>query len=112
MRLWPVWFLLAVVSGPSPPRADEGPRPAIVRDFYNVVSPDGADPWVIHHTDGWYYATVTTGRDVTLIRSRTISALGAGERKVIYDPPPGSKNLWAPRDPPARRPVVRLRGDR
>ncbi len=69
-----------------------------VTDFYNVVAPAGADPWLWAH-DGRYYAAVTTGGDVTLIRSRSLSTLGAGERKVVWNPPPGSpvaKNLWAP----------------
>ena len=83
--------------------ADDG---ATVRDFYDVVAPDGADPWVIRHTDGRYYATMSTGRDVTLRRSSTLSGLGGGERKVVWTPPrtgPSSKNLWAPE-------IHRLRG--
>jgi GH43 family beta-xylosidase len=78
---------------PVPSGADE---PRTVANFYSVVSPTGADPWVLRHSDGWYYTTATTARNVTLIRSRTISALGAGERKVVFAPPPGMKNLWAP----------------
>ncbi len=74
-------------------QADE---PARVSNFYNVIAPRGADPWVFRHADGWYYGLVTTGSNVTLTRSRTISALGAGERKVVYVPPSGMKNLWAP----------------
>jgi GH43 family beta-xylosidase len=68
-------------------------------DFYNVLLPDGADPWVYRHTDGCYYLTGTTGRDITLRRARTLSGLGAGERRVVWSPPPGgpnSRNLWAP----------------
>lgn len=67
--------------------------------FFNVLLQDGADPWMIRHTDGWYYYTHTTGGDVTLWRSRTISGLAAAERKVVWRPPaegPASKNLWAP----------------
>jgi GH43 family beta-xylosidase len=69
-----------------------------VRDFFNVIAPDGADPWVIRH-EGHYYATMTTGRDVTLWRSDTLTGLGAGERKVVWEPPPRgpySRDLWAP----------------
>jgi len=79
-------------------RASGGPAPE-VGDFYNVVAPNGADPWVIRHSDGWYYATVTTGVDVRIIRSSTLSGLGGGERKVVWTPPrdrPLSKDLWAP----------------
>jgi len=70
-----------------------------VRDFYNIVAPDGADPWVYRHDDGWYYVTYTTGRDVVLRRSRTISGLGGAESKVVWRPMPGlpfSRELWAP----------------
>jgi GH43 family beta-xylosidase len=68
-------------------------------DFYNVLLPDGADPWVFRHTDGYYYLTLTTGHDITLRRARTISGLGAGEQRVVWTPPssgPSSRNLWAP----------------
>jgi GH43 family beta-xylosidase len=77
-----------------------------VRDFYNIVAPDGADPWVLRHDDGWYYVTYTTGRDVTLRRSRTISGLGGAESRVIWRPEPDtpfSKEIWAPE-------IHRLRG--
>jgi GH43 family beta-xylosidase len=82
--------------GATTERPDEGRE---VGDFYNVVAPSGADPWVIRHTDGRYYATVTTGRDVVLWRSETLSGLGGGERKVVWTPPregPQSRDLWAP----------------
>jgi GH43 family beta-xylosidase len=89
-------LLLVVLFDPSTLRADEGQGQIRARDFFNVVAPDGADPWVVKHPDGWYYATVTTGQDVTLLRSKTISGLGGGERKVVYQPPPEARNLWAP----------------
>jgi GH43 family beta-xylosidase len=89
-------LLLAVGCLRTPLRADEGPGQIQVRDFFNVVAPDGADPWVVKQPDGRYYATVTTGTDVTLTRSRTISGLGGGERKVVFRPPPQARNLWAP----------------
>lgn len=69
-----------------------------VTDFYNVVAPAGADPWLWRH-DGQYYTAVTTGKNVTLGRSRSLSMLGAGERKVVWRPSPESpaaRNLWAP----------------
>jgi GH43 family beta-xylosidase len=77
-------------------RPDAG---AEVRDFFNPLLPDGADPWVYRHADGRYYLTVSTGDNVTLIRSGTLTGLAAGERKVVWTPPksgPVSKGLWAP----------------
>lgn len=70
-----------------------------VHDFYNVIAPEGADPWIIRHSDGRYYAMVTTGVNLTLIRSDTISGLGGGETKVVWEPARGDtegKNIWAP----------------
>lgn len=69
-----------------------------VRDFYNVLIADGADPWVIREGDR-YYLTYTTGGSVELTRSASLSGLGAGERKVVWRPPatgPASRNIWAP----------------
>ncbi|MFO0844485.1 MAG: family 43 glycosylhydrolase [Gemmataceae bacterium] len=72
---------------------------AEVGDFFNVVAPAGADPWVYQHTDGRYYMTVTTGTNIVLRRSATLSGVGGGERKVVWTPPASGangKNLWAP----------------
>lgn len=97
VRRFPAFFAALVVAAWAVPvRGDGG---ADVDDFYNVVAPAGADPWVIRHGDGRYYATITTGWNVTLCRSETLSGLGGAERKVIWTPPrdgPASKNLWAP----------------
>jgi GH43 family beta-xylosidase len=87
-------ILVVAVAVPGQP-----PAGAEVRDFYNVVAPSGADPWVIRHADGHYYMTVTTGDNVTLWRSATLTGLWAGERKVVWTPPaagPKSRNIWAP----------------
>ncbi len=87
---------LAVLAAAGLYRPDAG---AEVRDFFNPLLADGADPWVYRHADGRYYLTVTTGDDVTLIRSDTLTGLAAGERKVVWTPPksgPASKGLWAP----------------
>jgi GH43 family beta-xylosidase len=90
IRIGMIWVaLLAAVAA----RAGE---PDHVSSFFNVVASRGADPWVFRHADGWYYASLTTGSNVTLLRSRTISALGAGDRKVAYSAPAGMRNLWAP----------------
>lgn len=87
-----LWFTVAFGLSARPSVGEE------VADFFNVVAPAGADPWVCRH-DGWYYATVTTGRNVVLIRSKQLSTLGAGDRRVVWDPRGGSpiaRNLWAP----------------
>lgn len=70
-----------------------------VSDFYNTLAAEGADPWVIRHDDGWYYLCQSMGGSVGLRRSKTITGLGAGERRIVWTPPRGlpySEELWAP----------------
>ncbi len=69
-----------------------------VGDCHPVLLGTGADPWMVRH-GGWYYLCVTTGRDVTIRRARSISGIAGGEPRVVWTPPahgPGSANLWAP----------------
>jgi GH43 family beta-xylosidase len=68
------------------------------RTFTNPLKSSGPDPWVLRHK-GWYYYMNTTGRDLTLWRTRNMADLATAENKVIFTPPPGkpySKELWAP----------------
>ncbi|WP_020620366.1 family 43 glycosylhydrolase [Paenibacillus daejeonensis] len=70
-----------------------------VSNFYNILFQNGGDPWVYKHTDGYYYYTHTTGGNVTLWRSKTITGLEGGDRMVAWTPPRGtmySSNIWAP----------------
>jgi GH43 family beta-xylosidase len=67
--------------------------------FMNPILENGADPYMYKHTDGFYYLTVTTNRNIKLWRSRTMSAIGKGESQVIWTAPeagPMSKQVWAP----------------
>jgi GH43 family beta-xylosidase len=68
------------------------------RTFSNPLLPAGADPWILWK-DGWYYYTNTTGRNLTLWKTRSIAGLASAEKKVVWTPPPGqpySRQLWAP----------------
>ncbi|WP_169306545.1 family 43 glycosylhydrolase [Cohnella pontilimi] len=68
-------------------------------NFFNVIMQDGADPWMMKHPDGWYYFTKTTGGNVTLWRSKSITGVDAGDSKVVWTPPANtsySQNIWAP----------------
>ncbi|QGG57456.1 family 43 glycosylhydrolase [Paenibacillus sp. B01] len=81
------------------PLGAERAHAAPVSTFFNVIKQDGADPWMYKHTDGYYYYTQTTGGNITLSRSRTLSGIDAGESAVVWTPPAGtmySSNLWAP----------------
>ncbi|GAB3763995.1 glycoside hydrolase family 43 protein [Spirosoma pomorum] len=66
--------------------------------FTNPIKDSGPDPWVLQK-DGWYYYMNTTGRNLTLWRTRNMAELANAERKVVYTPPanqPYSRDLWAP----------------
>ncbi|MDQ6419373.1 family 43 glycosylhydrolase [Paenibacillus sp. LHD-117] len=62
-------------------------------NFYNVLVQDGADPWVYRHTDGYYYFTKTTGGNVTIWKSASLTGIDAGASRVIET---GCCNVWAP----------------
>ncbi len=66
--------------------------------FTNPLLPSGADPWCIYK-DGYYYYTNTTGRNITLWKTKNIAGLDKAEKKVVWAPPasgPYSKEIWAP----------------
>ncbi len=70
-----------------------------VNTFYNVITEDGADPWVYKHTDGWYYMTRTTGGDVRIWRSQIFTSWQASESRVVWTSPgsgPACSCVWAP----------------
>ena len=71
---------------------------ALAQTFTNPVLPSGADPWNIYK-DGYYYYTNSTGSNLTLWKTKDLTALKSAEKKVIWVPPAGtmySKELWAP----------------
>lgn len=66
--------------------------------FANPLLPAGADPWCLYK-DGFYYYTHTTGRNITLWKTRSIADLRTAEKKIVFTPPahgPYSKEIWAP----------------
>ena len=68
------------------------------RFFTNPIMHTGADPWVVLHENKYYY-THTTGKNIQLWESTTLSGISEGKHKVIWTPPsngPYSKNIWAP----------------
>jgi GH43 family beta-xylosidase len=90
-------------------RTSPGPRATVLvialsaaafgqADLKNPLLASGADPWAIYH-GGWYYYTNTTGRNLTLWKTRSLAELASAEKKVVWTPPPGqpySKEIWAP----------------
>lgn len=68
------------------------------KTFSNPLLPAGADPWCIYK-DGYYYYTHTTGKNITLWKTKSIADLKTAEKKIVFTPPatgPNSKELWAP----------------
>lgn len=70
-------------------------------EYANPVIPQRADPWVIKHTDGYYYFTgsVPEYDRIELRRATTIQGLATAEPVTVwrkYDEGPLSANIWAP----------------
>jgi GH43 family beta-xylosidase len=66
--------------------------------FKNPLLPTGPDPWVIRK-DGFYYYCNSTGRNVTLRKTKNLAELSKTEAQVVWTPPATgnySKELWAP----------------
>lgn len=64
----------------------------------NPLLPSGADPFSIYK-DGFYYYTHTTGKNITIWKTRSMAELANAEKKTVFEPAPGkpySRELWAP----------------
>jgi len=71
---------------------------ASAQTFTNPLLPSGADPWNIYK-DGYYYYTQTTGRNLTIWKTKDLTEIKLAEKTVVWTPPAGatySKELWAP----------------
>ena len=66
--------------------------------FTNPLLTSGPDPWVIQK-DSFYYYTHTTGGNVRIWRTKSMSKLASAYTKIIWTKPasgPNSQNVWAP----------------
>jgi GH43 family beta-xylosidase len=66
--------------------------------FKNPLLPSGADPAVVSR-DGYYYYMQTTGKNLTIWKTRDITDLADAQRKVVWTPSssgPYSRDIWAP----------------
>ncbi len=66
--------------------------------FTNPLLPSGADPWCTYK-NGYYYYTNTTGRNVTIWKTKNIVDIKSAEKKTVWTPPATgsySKEIWAP----------------
>ncbi len=69
------------------------------RTFRNPILPAAADPWVVRHTDGSYYLCGSSREGIFLLRSKALTDLAHGERKIIrprLESGPSSRQVWAP----------------
>lgn len=101
LLMLPQWSGSASAAEPTPakPESTSSQEGKHVSDFYNVIMQTGADPWVYKHTDGYYYNTFANASGVVIRRSKTITGLEAGERRLAWTPVKGtmySSNVWAP----------------
>ncbi|MBM7693658.1 GH43 family beta-xylosidase [Peribacillus deserti] len=67
--------------------------------FKNPVIGDGADPWAVKHSDGYYYYTQTTGGNITIWKTKKLSELDRAEKTVVWTPSadaPNREHMWAP----------------
>ena len=74
------------------------PAPSASKTFSNPLLTVGPDPWVVYWK-GFYYYSNTTGKNVTLLKTRDLSDLRNAQKVVVWTPEPGkpwSKELWAP----------------
>lgn len=72
-----------------------------VESIQNPIVYERADPWVMHHTDGYYYFTgsVPGYRTIELRRGRSLNDLENGEKKTIWEIPGEGlllNQVWAP----------------
>src|SRR4051794_8472609 len=68
------------------------------KTFTNPLLPSGADPWCIYK-NGYYYYTNSTGKNITLWKTKNIAYLSTAEKKIVWTPPDTgaySKEIWAP----------------
>ncbi|MCR5886426.1 glycoside hydrolase family 43 protein [Hymenobacter sp. J193] len=98
MRLsFPRVALLSFLLGAgSTPAAWAQQPPAAT--FRNPLRAEGPDPWVARQ-GGYYYYTHTTGENITLWKSKTLSGVKEAPAAVVWMPPatgPNSTQLWAP----------------
>lgn len=68
------------------------------RTFNNPVVNGAPDPWMLKHTDGFYYFMMTLRDRLELWRSQSMTEISDGDKKVIWMPTGGDYGfyLWAP----------------
>jgi len=89
LKLLSAAFFLLLIAAPMQSQSNT---------FHNPLLPSGADPWVTSY-GGFYYYMNTTGKNLTIWKTRDITDLANAEKKVVWTPPstgPYSRGIWAP----------------
>lgn len=98
---WPAMaFILILASFPVQANAASA-------TFINPVAPySSADPYVMRHTDGYYYFVHTSQNwdKIDIVRSPSLTGIGSGQRKTVFTKSSAycagsncySGNVWAP----------------
>lgn len=101
------YLLLLCLAGYACKTTGQGqltPTPPVVQPadtvgrFQNPVLAPGPDPWVAQR-DGFYYVMHTTGNNLRIYKTRSMSRLSAARPVTVWTPPatgPNSRNIWAP----------------
>lgn len=64
-----------------------------------ILNSYGADPWVIRHTDNYYYMLYTTNDNITMLRSQTLTDWNNADVKLAFKAPDDTNftyDSWAP----------------
>ncbi|MFD0697323.1 family 43 glycosylhydrolase [Paenibacillus sp. GCM10027628] len=69
---------------------------ASTSSFKNPINTAGADPYVMLHSDGYYYFTRTLGNRLDIWKSRSLVGIDLGERKTVWTTPANMRDIWAP----------------
>ncbi|TVY03171.1 glycoside hydrolase family 43 protein [Cohnella terricola] len=67
--------------------------------FRNPIVEKAADPWLLKHSDGYYYFMSTQSGGLDITKSDSMTGIAAGRKKRVWIPEksgPYSHNLWAP----------------
>ncbi|XID90491.1 family 43 glycosylhydrolase [Paenibacillaceae bacterium WGS1546] len=67
--------------------------------FRNPIVEKAADPWLLKHSDGYYYFMSTQFGCLEITKSASMTGIAGGVKKRVWIPPadgPYSHNLWAP----------------
>ena len=108
MKNWLFYLLLplsliGVVRCKSSNNSSPTPTPPVttvdtVGKFQNPLLTAAPDPWVTYK-DGFYYVMHTTGSNLRIYKTSTMSRLSAARSVTVWTPPatgPNSRDVWAP----------------